>query len=205
MAAAVHRIDRSTAESTGHQPHLEADMRIRPTLARVAAAGALAGAIGLGALAAAPAGAAPGQTAQGITLPLPLAALQPFMGPAVPVPSNCGFDANALFTITGNGTSHGVQNKNGNWGGQTFTGIAVLTDPGNDGFNGPYTGQATGWGGGGTNIGGDDTTGQLEGGQTFHFHGTNGTQSLDIVFDWHYTQNDKGVPTAINKIVFTCS
>jgi hypothetical protein len=184
---------------------MEADMRIRPTLARVAAAGALTGAVGLGALAAAaPAGASPGQTGHGISIPLPIAGLQPFVGPPVPIPTNCGFDTNAVFTVTGNGVFHGSENKNGSWGGETITGAAELTDPTYDGFT-PFDGQATGWGGGGTNVAGDDSTGQLEGGQTFHFHGTNAAgQSLTVQFDWHLTVNNNGQLTA-TKVIFTCS
>jgi hypothetical protein len=192
-------------------------MRIRPTVARVAAAGALTGAVGVGLLAA-PVGAAPGQTAKGVTVtayvgtdptPGPTSfSLQPpaFTGITVPVPGNCPFDANAFITITGNAVGHGTINKNGDWGGNTIEGTAVLTDPGNDAFTGPFNGHATGWGGGGQNSNpGGPPLNQGETGQTFTFNGTDGSgNALTVTFDWHFTQNNLGQlqpPT----IIFTCS
>ena len=44
--------------------------------------------------------------------------------------------------------SHGTQNKNGDWGGETAEGPAVLATSGG---TAQYTGHLTEWGGGGQN------------------------------------------------------
>jgi hypothetical protein len=190
-------------------------MRTRSAVVGLVTSAALAIAGGA-AFVAAPASAAPGQTLKGATITLYVGpdptpndpttgSVQPPVGPPLSVPGTCPFDINAVFTITGNAVSHSTGNNNGFWMGETINGAATLTDPGNAAFDAPYTGQATGWTGFGTNQSLNDTTGQAETGQTFHFHGTNTLgQKLDVKIDWHFTENNSGTITAV-KVVFSCS
>ena len=126
---------------------------------------------------------------------LPWAALNPFIGPALTIPGNCPFDDNAVFTITGNSQEHGTSNHDGNadWGGITAEGTATLTD--GDSF---WSGQATFWGGGGNN-----STGQGEEGETFHFNGASvpGGATLDVHVSYHATFNNNGTVTNMHESV----
>lgn len=193
----------------------------------VAAATTLVGGLWVG-LTAVPAGAVPGQTGHPFTLtlyfgynPTPndqtTGTLEPVLaegppgsvidvpvGPPLPT-GTCPFDSNAVFTITGNAVGHGVGNNNGFWGGDTIEGTTTVTDPGNESFDGPYTGQATGWQGSGTNTGPNDVAPQQgELGETFHFHGTNGSQSLDVKVSYHGTRNNNGTIVNLSSSV-VCS
>ncbi|HZU75088.1 MAG TPA: hypothetical protein VE990_20190 [Acidimicrobiales bacterium] len=131
--------------------------------------------------------------------------LQPVPPPPEPqlvIPSNCPFDLNAVFTMVANGVNHQTGNKNGFWAGGTATGPTALSEGAGPAL---YTGQATVWGGFGTNQSFTDTTGQGEEGETFHFHGTSTTgQSLDVRIDYQFTLNNQGVQTASHEAM-TCS
>jgi hypothetical protein len=176
---------------------------------RLASAAALAGGVfGIGVAMAGPAGAAPGQTAHGTTTYIPVGALNPPVGPPLDF-SSCPFDDNWVFGITGNSVGYGVDNKNGSWGGGTLTGAATLSMIGDDG-PGPsvYSGQATGWSGGGDNLKTSSTTGVSQGeiGETFHFNGvsTDGSNTpLTVVISYHATENNKGTITNFSENV-TC-
>jgi hypothetical protein len=95
-----------------------------------------------------------------------------------------------------NGVQHGTVNKNGGWGGETYTGDATLYSLNGDGSLGAaqYVGHVTEWDGGGNNSGG-----QSEGGFTLDFHGTsvaNPSQTLQIHGNGHVTTNNGGIQTA---------
>jgi hypothetical protein len=135
-------------------------------------------------------------TVHGGTLPLPVGALLfPFAPPTLP--SNCPFDLNGVFVLTGNGVSYGTGNKNGDWGGGTATGAAVLMEADTV----IYTGHATAWFGGGNNA-----RGQQEIAETFTFNGTSATDgsSLSFHINWQATQNANGTITAVTNNV-SCS
>lgn len=132
-------------------------------------------------------------------------------GPApsfVSVASNCpaflSTDAWALNFVGGNAVSHGTLNKNGDWGGFTANGPAVLTS--SDGTV-QYSGHATEWGGGGQNSNpGGDPTQQSEGGFTLHFNGSGPAGSISIHVDQHSTTNNNGTPTAnVMNAAVSCS
>jgi hypothetical protein len=102
----------------------------------------------------------------------------------------------AFFSEDVNGVQHGTFNKNGGWGGETYTGQATLYAQNSDGSLGAaqYVGHVTEWDGGGGNK-----AGQSEGGFTLDFHGTsvtNAAQSLQIHGNGHMTTNNAGVQTA---------
>jgi hypothetical protein len=153
----------------------------------------------------APAGAAPGQTAHGIPVTIGFSDLNPMVGNALTIPSNCPFDSSAEFLIPmANGVMHQTGNANGFWAGGTVEGAAELVDSTVDGFS-PYFGHATYWTGFGTNRSQTDTTGQAEEGETFDFAGTNGGgQPLQVHIQYHGTKNDSGTITNFSESVI-CS
>jgi hypothetical protein len=128
--------------------------------------------------------------------------------PFVSIPANCpaflSTDAWSLSFVGGNSVSHGTLNKNGDWGGFTATGPAVLTS--SDGTV-QYAGHATEWGGGGQNSDpGGPPTNQSEGGFTLHFNGTGPAGTLDIHVDQHSTTNNSGAPTSnVFTVTVSCS
>jgi hypothetical protein len=97
-------------------------------------------------------------------------------------------DAWTLDFVSGNSVSHGTTNKNGDWGGGTGEGQAVLAT--SDGTV-QYAGHLTEWGGGGNNK-----AGQTEGGFTLTFHGSGIAGNIDIHVDAHSTTNNSGTPTS---------
>ena len=119
-------------------------------------------------------------------------------GPApVSLPGNCpaflSTDTWTLAFVDGNSVSHFTQNKNGDWGGGTAEGTAVLTS--SEGTL-EYTGHATEWFGGGQNSDpGGDPTQQSEMGFTLHFNGSGPAGTLDIHADGHSTTNNSGTLT----------
>jgi hypothetical protein len=118
-----------------------------------------------------------------------------------PSAAGCPFDSGAAFLGTGNVVLHETDNNNGGWGGGTGTGKAILQVKDRTQL---YSGQATAWLGGGTNVGPDDTTGQAEEGETFHFHGTavdstNPWPKLDVSIDYHLTVNNHGSLTNMSE------
>jgi hypothetical protein len=113
-------------------------------------------------------------------------------------PSFLSTDAWTLDFVSGNSVSHGTTNKNGDWGGGTGEGQAVLTT--SDGTV-QYAGHLTEWGGGGNNK-----AGQSEGGFTLTFHGSGIAGNLDIHVDSHSTTNNAGTPTSGHQTAtVTCS
>jgi hypothetical protein len=130
------------------------------------------------------------------------------VGPApVPLPSNCpaflSSDPWVLSFTGGNSVSHGTMNKNGDWGGSTAEGPAVLSS--SDGTP-QYTGHLTEWGGGGQNSDpGGPPANQSEDGFTLNFSGTGPAGSLSIHVDQHSTTNNAGAPTANTfNVTVTC-
>jgi hypothetical protein len=109
----------------------------------------------------------------------------------------------ALNFTDGNAVSHGTQNKNGDWGGGTANGRAVLTS--SDGTV-QYTGQATEWFGGGQNSNpGGPPTNQSEFGFTFHFNGSGPAGTISIHIHQHQTTNNAGTPTSnVSGATVTC-
>jgi hypothetical protein len=131
----------------------------------------------------------------------PLCSVNPLLtGPPPPfvtIPANCpaflSTDAWNLNFVDGNAVSHGTLNKNGDWGGFTAEGPAVLTS--SDGTI-QYSGHATAWGGGGQNSNpGGDPTQQSENGFTLHFNGSGSAGKVSIHIDQHSTTNNSGTPT----------
>jgi hypothetical protein len=126
--------------------------------------------------------------------------------PFVTVNGNCPTflysDPWALNFVDGNSVSHGTLNKNGDWGGATATGPAVLTD----GDTLEYSGQATVWGGGGQNSNpGGPPTNQSAGGFTFHFNGSGPAGTISIHLHSHQTTNNSGTTTSsVNSGTVTC-
>jgi hypothetical protein len=161
--------------------------KISGSLVRIAAGGTLLG-LGLGGLAAAPAGAtAEHAPAAGMTFDL---------GPNPNgLPASCPFangDANFVF-LSGKGVDHESVNNNGDWGGETVQGTAqfyedsTLID----------TGHLTIWGGGGNNA-----KAQTEGGLTLNFVGS----SVTIHVNFHSTTNAHGTPTSnVLNVQVTCA
>lgn len=135
----------------------------------------------------------------------------------VGLPGNCPFPNNdASFLVTsGNAVGHETSNKNGDWGGFTFEGTVTFRETPYSGFdsNGNpidtgapvslYTGHLTYWEGGGNNA-----TGQNEGGGTVNFSGTSlsGSATLRIHANFHGTMSSSGntVGNVLNVSV-TCS
>jgi hypothetical protein len=128
--------------------------------------------------------------------------------PFVTVPANCpawfSTDSWAVNFTDGNSVMHFTQNKNGDWGGGTATGSAVLVT--SDGTV-QYSGHATVWGGGGQNSNpGGNPTQQSVNGFTVHFIGSGPTGSIDIHAHSHSTTNNAGTPTAnVIGASVTCS
>jgi len=121
------------------------------------------------------------------------------------IPANCpsflSTDSWSLDFVSGNAVSHGTSNKNGDWGGGTAEGQAVLTT--SDG-TARYAGHLTEWGGGGQNS--PDGTKQTEGGFTLTFNGSGSAGSLSIHTDGHSTTNNSGTPTANHQnVTLTCT
>jgi hypothetical protein len=128
--------------------------------------------------------------------------------PFVTVPSSCpawfSTDNWAVIFTGGNAVNHGTINKNGDWGGGTAEGPAVLET--SDGTV-QYTGHATVWGGGGQNSNpGGPPTQQSVNGFTVHFNGSGPSGSITIHADVHSTTNNAGVLTAnVFHAQVTCS
>jgi hypothetical protein len=161
------------------------------SLARFAGGGALA-CLGVCGFAAAPAFAA-AQTFDIAGMPFDI-------GPSpIGLPSNCPFsngDANFIF-LSGHGVGHDTTNKNGDWGGGTYTGTATFYED-----SAPlYTGHLTIWGGGGNNL-----KGQTTNGFTLNFNGTGEGGSFALHVNTQQTTNAAGTPTAnVENISITCS
>src|SRR5579862_1265634 len=113
-------------------------------------------------------------------------------------------DTWALNFTGGNAVIHGTQNKNGDWGGETANGPAVLTT--SDGAV-QYTGKATEWGGGGQNSNpGGQPTNQSVNGFTFHFNGSGPAGTISIHAHSHQTTNNAGTVTSnVQDATVTCS
>jgi hypothetical protein len=109
----------------------------------------------------------------------------------------------ALAFVGGNSVSHGTINNNGDWGGGTAEGPAVLTD----GTLIQYAGHLQEWGGGGQNSNpGGNPTNQSENGFTLNFNGSGIAGSISIHANMHMTTNNSGTPTAnVTNISVTCS
>ena len=128
--------------------------------------------------------------------------------PGVSIPANCpaflSTDAWALNFVSGNSVSHGTLNKNGDWGGGTGEGPAVLTT--SDGTV-QYSGHATEWGGGGQNSNpGGPPTQQSEFGFTFNFNGSGPAGTVSIHVNQHSTTNNSGTPTSnVFGVTVSCS
>jgi hypothetical protein len=124
----------------------------------------------------------------------------------VPLPSSCpaflSTDAWVLNFTGGNSVSHGTLNNNGDWGGSTAEGPAVLSD----GATTEYAGHLTEWGGGGQNSNpGGIPTAQSENGFTLNFNGAGPAGSISIHVNQHSTTNNSGTPTANTfNVVVTC-
>jgi hypothetical protein len=136
----------------------------------------------------------------------PLCGFNPLLtGPAPPFVTFIGSCPDFLATATwalnftgGNSVFHGTQNKNGDWGGATATGPAVLTS--SDGTV-QYSGHATEWFGGGNNSGG-----QSEGGFTTNFNGSGVAGAISIHAHGHSTTNNAGTQTSnVFSATVTCS
>jgi len=139
------------------------------------------------------------------------------IGPSPDGIGNCTFANNdaSFFTVTGNAVAHDTSNANGDWGGLTFTGTAIMREAPYSGFdtNGNpidtgapvpmYSGHLTYWNGGGNN-----STGQTEGGATLDFHGTSltGSGTLDIHVTFHGTTSASGQMVGnVQNVVVSCS
>lgn len=122
--------------------------------------------------------------------------------PFVTIPANCpaflSADNWTLAFVSGNSVSHGTTNKNGDWGGFTAEGQAVLTTSDN---TVQYAGHLTELGGFGNN-----SAGQTEGGFTLTFNGSGIAGNLTIHVDSHSTTNNSGTPTSnVQHVTVTCS
>ena len=128
--------------------------------------------------------------------------------PFVTIPPNCptfmSTDNWTLDFVGGHSVSHGTLNKNGDWGGGTVTGPAVLTT--SDGTV-QYSGHVTEWFGGGQNSNpGGPPTQQGEFGMTTNFNGSGPAGTLSIHSNGHFTTNNAGTPTAsVMNISVICS
>jgi hypothetical protein len=118
----------------------------------------------------------------------------PFVSIAANCPAFLSIDAWSLNFVDGNAVSHGTLNKNGDWGGFTAEGPAVLTS--SDGSV-QYSGHATAWFGGGQNSNpGGPPTQQSEFGFTLHFNGSGQLGTISIHANGHSTTNNSGTPTS---------
>ena len=143
---------------------------------------------------------------------LPVCGLNPVLtGPPPPfvtIPTNCpaflSTDNWALNFVGGNSVSHGTLNSNGDWGGGTASGPAVLT---NSLGTIEYSGHLTEWFGGGQNSNpGGPPTQQSEQGFTTNFNGSGPAGTLSIHANGHFTTNNAGTPTAnVTNVSVTCS
>jgi len=144
------------------------------------------------------------------------------LGPSPTGVGNCPFanDDATFLVVSGNVVLHESTNKNGGWGGLTFEGDAIFREAPYSGFddNGNpidtgapvalYEGRLTYWEGGGNNA-----TGQSEGGLTATFHGAaiNGVGTVDIHVTAHQTLvhgtvDSPGTPTAnVGNVNVSCS
>jgi hypothetical protein len=125
--------------------------------------------------------------------------------PSVTIPANCpsfiSTDTWSLDFVSGNSVSHGTTNKNGDWGGSTAEGQAVLTT--SDGTI-QYAGHLQEWGGGGQNS--PDGTNQTENGFTLNFNGSGIAGNISIHANSHTTTNNSGTTTSnVNSANVTCS
>jgi len=115
------------------------------------------------------------------------------------LPQSCSFpnaDANFLF-LSGNAVFHGTTNNNGDWGGGTMEGTAVLYED----TTAIAQGHLSVWEGGGTNV-----QGQNEGGLTVDFHGDGPGGTVQIHVSGHMTVNAQGQPTAdVVNVNISCS
>jgi hypothetical protein len=141
----------------------------------------------------------------------PLCMVNPLVtGPPPPfasIASNCpaflSTDTWSLDFVDGNSVSHGTLNKNGDWGGFTATGPAVLTT--SDGTV-QYSGHATAWGGGGQNSNpGGPPANQSVNGFTLHFNGSGVAGTISIHAHMHSTTNNSGRMTnSVLTATVTC-
>jgi hypothetical protein len=144
------------------------------------------------------------------------------VGPSPTGVGNCAFanDDASFLVVRGNVVLHDSTNKNGDWGGMTFEGDAIFQEAPYSGFDdngnpidtgapvGLYEGRLTYWAGGGNNV-----TGQSEGGFTLTFHGTavDGAGTIDIHVTAHQTLvhgtvASSGTPTAnVGNVKVSCS
>ena len=155
--------------------------------------------------------AAPGNGAQHVTqhctdVTDPACGINPVVtGPAPPfvnVSSNCpSFVASSaweLNLVSGSAVFHFTSNNNGDWGGGTMQGQAVLSTP--DG-TAQYSGHVTQWFGQGNNSGG-----QTEQGFTLSFNGSGPAGKISIHANGHTTTNNAGTTTSnFNNGTVTCS
>jgi hypothetical protein len=119
----------------------------------------------------------------------------------VSIPSNCpaflSSDTWTLDFVDGNAVFHFTQNKNGDWGGGTAEGPAVLTS--SDGTM-QYSGHGTEWFGQGNNSGG-----QTVFGFTTNFNGRGPAGSLSIHANGHLTTNNSGTLTSnVTNVKVSC-
>jgi hypothetical protein len=141
----------------------------------------------------------------------PLCGFNPLLtGPAPPFVTVIGSCPDFLFTddwalsfTDGNGVFHLTQNKNGDWGGGTANGPAVLTTSDN---TVQYTGRATQWFGGGQNSNpAGPPTNQSASGFTFHFNGSGPAGTISIHANSHQTTNNAGMLTSnVLSATVTC-
>ena len=122
------------------------------------------------------------------------------LGPSpVALPSSCAFpnaDFNFVFG-SGSAVFHDTANANGDWGGETLQGPAVLYD----GTTAIAAGHLTVWMGGGNNA-----RGQNEGGLTLSYTGMGPDGSVQIHVNGHSTVNALGQPTSnVLNVHVACS
>ena len=162
------------------------------TIVRPARVGSLAAGMVAAALLSASPALASAQTGDAAGFPFDL-------GPSPVGVGSCPFangDANFVY-LSGHSVQHGSSNKNGDWGGGTLEGTAQFYE----GTTPLYVGHLTIWQGGGNN-----STGQSEGGLTINFTGTGAGGSLSIHANVHMTTNAAGTPTAsVANISVSCS
>jgi hypothetical protein len=104
-----------------------------------------------------------------------------------------------LNFVSGNAVSHFTSNNNGDWGGATAEGQAVLSKV-SDG-TAQYSGHLQVWGGGGNNPGN-----QTMNGFTVNFQGSGTAGSILIHANMHVTTNNTGTTTAnVASGSLTCS
>jgi hypothetical protein len=103
-----------------------------------------------------------------------------------------------LNFVSGNSVSHGTVNKNGDWGGLTAQGQAVLATSDS---TVQYAGHLTEWFGGGNNSGG-----QSDFGLTVDFNGSGIAGNISLHINGQTTTNNSGTLTAnFQNAQITCS